>query len=179
MRKITLITVATFLLALPLVSYAVDGSFLVPSWQSPSPSQAYAFGDHVIANGTWQLPPDWVGNIYVYKDATIDPVTGSITSAGTQATDVNNGKGYFDITNAGGAANKAGSWSFDIGAQTDGTHNMYITFWGGKVCAVNAALNASTGSSYTPTCAITADNAAFNLVWPDRIIPLVLHLFLA
>ena len=169
MRKSALVTITTFLLALPLVSYAVTGDFLVPSWQSPSPSQAYTFGTHVVANGTWQLPAGWVGNIYVYKDATIDPSTGAITSAGTQAFDVNNGKGYYDISNAGGTTNTSGTWTFDIGAQTDGTHNMYITFWGGQVCAVNTALNASTGSNYPSTCPITTDNAAFNLVWPDRL----------
>ncbi len=167
MRKSALITITAFLLALPLVSYAVTGDFLVPSWQSPSSSQSYVFGTHVVANGTWQLPPDWVGNIYVYKDAVIDTSTGAF-SGGTQATDVNNGKGYFDITNAGGTATTSGTWSFDIGAQTDGTHNMYITFWGGQKCAVNKAYNDTFGTNYTPVCNTSSDNFAPNLVWPDR-----------
>ena len=164
MKRLIAALVLFFLL--PLVSFAVDGTFLIPSWQNPSPSSNYLFSNHVVVNGAWQLPPDWAGNIYVYGDATVDG-GGALISAGTQKTDINTGQAYYSITNPT-VASTSGTFSFDIGPQADGLHNVYIKFVGGAQCAVNTQSNALYGTTYMPTCAITSENAAFNLLWGAR-----------
>lgn len=163
-----LIIASILFLILPLVTLAVDGTFLVPSWSTPSPSASYGYANHVVINGTWQLPPDWAGNIYVYADAAVD-FSGALLSAGTQKSDVNTAQPYYSISNAGNLAPSSGSFSFDIGPQADGVHNIYIKFVGGEQCAVNTQLNAQYNTNtYQPACPISADNAAFNLLWPAR-----------
>lgn len=163
-----IIAILALFFALPIVSFAADGTFLIPSWQNPSPSASYLFSNHVVINGTWQLPPDWAANIYVYTDASVDPMSGALLTAGTQRSDVSTGQPYYSISNAGNTASSSGTFSFDIGPQPSGAHNVYIKFVGGQQCAVNANLNSTYGTNYTPTCTITADNAAFNLMWPAR-----------
>lgn len=166
MKRLIIASILFFVL--PLVTLAVDGTFLVPSWSTPSPSASYGYTDHVVVNGTWQLPPDWAGNIYVYADAAVD-VSGALLSQGTQKSDVSTAQSYYSISNAGNLATSSGSFSFDIGPQADGVHNIYIKFVGGEQCAVNTQLNAQYNTNtYQPTCPISADNAAFNLLWPAR-----------
>ena len=167
-----LIAVAFLFLAFPSVSFAVDGTFLIPSWQNPSPSASYLFSNHVVVNGAWQLPPDWAANIYVYEDATVDPVSGALLTSGTQKTDSYSSTTvlqYYSITNPSTTASTSGTFAFDIGPQPDGAHNIYIKFVGGEKCAVNTQLNSQYNTTaYQPTCTITTDNAAFNLLWPAR-----------
>ncbi len=169
-RKIacaTYVILSMFFLSAPQTSLAVEGEFLIPLWVTPSQSQVYSFSDQVILNGTWQLPPNWVGQISVYIDATVD-VNGAFLNIGTPVSDINTGQFYYEINNATGIATSSGSWVYNLGALPDGAHNVHIRFFGGTECAVNKSLNNRFGTSYAPTCDITADNARFNLVWPVR-----------
>lgn len=150
----------------PSVSSAYDGAFLVPAWTNPLPTAVYAFGTNVVVTGSWQLPADWIGKIYVYQDALLG-ADDSLLTQGTQKTDVGGNTGYA-MDNTGGTTTKSGTFSFDIGAQLSGLHNIHLEFWGGEVCAINKALNDLNGTNFTPSCPITADNAAFNIVWPAR-----------
>ena len=162
LRNIIFITI----FALPASALAVDGSFLIPTWTNPLPTSVYAFGDSIVVTGNWQLPPDWSGNIYVYQDAVLDAGDNMLTR-GTQMSNLAL-QNKISINNLGGTATKTGTFSFDVGAQLAGAHNIHLEFWGGQTCAINKALNDLNGTSFVPVCPIDTNNAAFNIIWPVR-----------
>ena len=159
------------LLFLPQLSFGVTGSDLIPSWVTPTQSQAYQFIDHIVLNGTWQLPPYWAGFVEVYQDADIDPYTKVPLTIGTLMTNTNTGQTAYVINNASSSATTTGAFSIDLGMQPTGSHNLYIKFWGGTECAVNRALNelnVSGISNRVPDCGKSSENFAPGIVWPAR-----------
>jgi len=135
------------MLSLPLMVSAAAFT-IITTWTTPAPSSFYTFGSPVVLQGTWQLPANWAGNIYVVQDG--------LEVASTT------------ISNIGGVATSTGSFNIDIGPQTSGVHNIQLKFWGGEECAVNANLNVMFGTSFVPTCPVTTLNFAPSLVYPMR-----------
>lgn len=167
MKSLHIILFSLLFSFVPISAFAVDGSDLIPSWTNPLPTSVYAFQQDIIVTGTWSLPADWYGKIYVYGDALL-AADDSLLTIGTKILDVNGNTGYV-IDNRGGSTQLSGTFSYNIGAQILGEHNIRIEFWGGETCAINKALNdLNQNNLLQPTCAITNDNAALNIVWPVR-----------
>ncbi len=147
-------TILTFLATLGVLisstAFAASSSFpFVSTWILPAPSSVYIFGSDIHVTGTWQLPPDWAGNIYVYLDG---------AQVGNLA-----GDQYIPITNINGTATTTGSFDFNIGPRADGSHTMQIIFWGGEECAINTV-----SGSGAPLCDVTESNFVPNQVYPER-----------
>ncbi len=153
--------------AMPSVSYAVlSGDTFIPAWNTPIPNNPYAYGDHVVVSGSWVLPPDWVANIYVIQDSPVDG-GGYVLPGGAQMSNLA-GDTKYALSNKDNVATSSGVFSYDIGAQLSGNHNIYIQFWGGKQCAVNQAYNNQFGTNLAPTCPLSEENFRANLVYPLR-----------
>lgn len=135
------------MVALPITASAAPFTVLT-TWTVPAPSSFYSYGDPITVQGTWQLPANWAGNIYVVQDG--------LEIASTT------------INNIGGSSTSTGSFNIPIGPQPSGSHNIQLKFWGGEECAVNANLNVMFGTSFAPTCPVTTANFAPSLVYPMR-----------
>lgn len=161
-----LLGVISFFFIAPSTAFAVD---VVTGWTLPGSNQNYEFTDNVILTGEWLLPPDWVGNIYIYQDG-VQMHDALHPGANCNLAPAPAGC-YIAINNIGNATPLSGSFSFDIGLQPDGIHNLQIKFWGGAFCAVKAELNSMIpppSPLYTDTCTPNEDNFNAGQIYPLR-----------
>lgn len=151
MIKKAILILAIMLGALgPVAALAASSSFpFVSTWVLPAPSSVYTFGSDIHVTGTWQLPPNWAGNIYVYLD-------------GAQVSNTA-GDQYVSVNNISGTGTTTGSFDFNIGPRPDGAHSTQLVFWGGQECAINTVVGAG-----APLCAVSEDNYVPNQVYPER-----------
>lgn len=161
-----LLGVISFFFIAPSTALAVD---VVTGWTLPGSNQNYEFTDNVVLTGEWLLPPDWIGNIYIYQDG-VQMHDALHPGANCNLAPAPAGC-YIAINNIGGVTSLPGSFSFDIGPQPDGIHNLQIKFWGGAFCAVKAELNSMTpppSPLYTDTCTPDEDNFNAGQIYPLR-----------
>jgi hypothetical protein len=136
-KKSLLFLVGAFAL-LPNVAGATDTTYnflFDTGWTSPLQTTTYPLGTAIHVSGPWKLPSEWRGNIYVYQDGI--QVTGAYTI--TYPTKTITGSGSIvPITNQGGGTEIVGTFDLDIGPQTSGSHQIYVSFTGGTTCAINS-----------------------------------------
>ena len=150
----------------PSTALAVD---VVTAWTLPAPNTNYDFTDDIVLTGDWVLPPDWVGNIYVYQDGVqmhdiANPMADCTLSPAPAGC-------YIPINNIGNTATSSANFSFNLGPQPDGAHSIQIKFWGGEFCAVKAELNAQIpppSPLYTGTCPPDENNFNAGQIYPLR-----------
>lgn len=142
---------------------------VLTSWTLPAPNTNYEFTDSVVVQGTWVLPADWLGNIYVYQDG-VQMHDAAHPSADCSLKPAPAGC-YISINNMGNPATSTGSFSFDIGPQPDGVHQIQVKFWGGETCAVKAELNSlepPPSPLYTGACESNEENFQPGQIYPMR-----------
>lgn len=154
-KTFRIIAVASLLALAPISAFAVPANYpFVSEWSLPAPSGTYPYGTNIVFTGTWQLPPNWAGNIYFFEDGV------ELRNLG--------GDNYVPISNIGGAVEANGSFTFDIGTRPEGGHTLQIKFWGGEQCALNTILNSLDGGVRAPECVVSEDNFVPNQVYPAR-----------
>ena len=104
---------------------------IINSWQDPVPYSFYTFNSHVYIIGSYTLPADWVGTIYIWQDNAQLPQT-------------------LTLSNLGGATTKTGSFNIDIGIQPaiPTPHTISIEFFGGSTCFIQGTC-AGTSANWT------------------------------
>lgn len=161
----------TFVFVLPLLALFVltpmtaSAAFgVIREWRLPADEANYAFEDDVVVTGTAQLPPLWVGNIYVYLDGTQVP---SAAARGANCGARPAPTGCFIALPFNPSSDMAVNidFSYNIGGQSDGAHEIKVEFWGGEICAVKQQLNINASLYGLPepypaseTCPTTIEN---------------------
>lgn len=159
MKKLTLLrTIAVAATtAVSLFSYAsiASAAAIITNWQDPVPYSFVSFAAPVNINGSYTLPPDWVGTIYVIQD-------------GVQLTGKTEG-GIFlpqklTIDNLGGTSPKSVSFTIPLGTQSalPSPHTIQLNFFGGTKCYINSTCPGSptnNADEYTPSRTYTASGS--------------------
>jgi hypothetical protein len=100
---------------------------IINNWQNPAPYSFYSYTSPVHVVGSYTLPPDWVGTIYVWQDGVQLPQT-------------------LTVSNLGGVTPKNASFDINLGIQPalPSPHEISIEFFGGASCFI---LNTCPGTS--------------------------------
>lgn len=101
------------------------------SWSSPVPYSFYSYTSPVHVTGSYTLPADWVGTIYIWQDGVQMPQT-------------------LTVSNLSGTAPKPGTFDINLGIQpaTPSPHTIFIEFFGGSSCFILGTC-AGTASNWT------------------------------
>lgn len=130
---------------LPLCTFSsaigVSSSYaFLTYWEYPSGTQIYSRGDPIHIHAGYQLPPDWVMNVYATVDGKEYPQ-------------------YVAISNVGETATRTGTLSWSIVSEfASGTHEISLTAYAAARCAFAA----------TSTCLRTAETYRPNIVHSGR-----------
>lgn len=140
-KKIIVGSVLTLIGAMaPMTAFAIAENFaFVYEQTNPVDSNTYAFGSVITVTGSWQMPPDWIANIYVVNDG--------ITVASTT------------ISNLFGVATTTGALNLPIGVQADGQHTIKLEVTAGERCATEVP----------QTCQRTPENFIPLQIYPSRV----------
>lgn len=100
---------------------------IINNWQDPAPYSFYSFNSEVHVTGSYTLPPDWVGTIYIWQDGIQLPQT-------------------LTVDNLGNVAAKTAAFDINLGLQPalPSPHDISIEFFGGTSCFI---LNKCPGTS--------------------------------
>lgn len=145
MRPILRVLVTGFAIIAPsaALAAALGGSIayaFITYWQYPSGVQIYSRGDPVHIHAGYQLPPDWVMNVYATIDGEEYP-------------------GYVAISNAGETATRTGTLSWLLFSNfASGKHEITLDVYAAARCAFAA----------TSTCPRTTETYRPNLVYPKH-----------
>lgn len=135
--------VCVLLVPLTALGAALGGSAayaFLTYWLYPNGTQIYSKGDPIHIHAGYQLPPDWVMNVYATIDGEEYP-------------------GYVAISNAGETATRTGTLSWLITADVaTGKHDMTLSVYAAARCAFAA----------TSTCPRTAETYRPNIVYPHH-----------
>lgn len=97
------------------VGYEPEYPF-IGNWEHPLGTELLEEGDPVFVGATYQLPPNWVMNVYFYFDGTEDPA-------------------YIAISNRGRTATRTGTFSGTYAkALSRGTHTVRMAVYAADVC---------------------------------------------
>lgn len=120
------------------------------SWSSPVPYSFYSYTSPVHVTGSYTLPPDWVGTIYIWQDGVQLPQT-------------------LTISNLGGPTPKPGVFDIDLGIQpaTPSPHIIFIEFFGGSSCFIMGTCP-GTASNWTDESVSSRSYTASNT--PDPVL---------
>ncbi len=124
MKKLRLLRTAVLAagIAIGLGSFAsvASAATIITNWQDPIPYSFVSFGNPVIINGAYTLPPFWVGTIYVIQDGIQLPQE-------------------LTINNSLGATEKSANFTIDLGIQPPlpSPHNIQLEFFGGTADYIN------------------------------------------
>lgn len=101
---------------------------IINNWQDPAPYSFYSYNSHVHVTGSYTLPTDWVGTIYIWQDGVQLPQTLTVDNLGA------------------GVPPKTASFDIDLGIQPalPSPHDISIEFFGGASCFI---LNKCPGTS--------------------------------
>lgn len=147
----------------PSYIIAAEGD-IVTKWVEPVKDRDYAFEEDVVVTGNFMMPPLWVGNVYVKQDGFEVP---DKEHSGADCAQRPAPAGCYIQLPVNTDPDNAivGTFSYNIGQQSDGVHSMTIEFWGGEICSVKQQVNlAAEKSGLVPpyadseTCATTETN---------------------
>lgn len=114
----TIVTIAAIVMFGALFTPASAATtYVISNWQNPTPFSFFSFTSPVHLTGTYTLPPDWVGTIYVWQDGVQLPQ-------------------QLTVSNMGGATAKTAAFDINLGIQPaiPSPHSISIEFFGGVSC---------------------------------------------
>ena len=147
----TLVLSASAAASLCLFATVASAAAVITNWQDPVPYSFVSFNSPVLINGSYTLPPNWVGTIYVIQDGVQLPQE-------------------LTVDNLGGSSPKIAAFSINLGIQPPlpNPHSIQLEFFGGTQCYIEgtcAGTVSNNADEYTVPRNYTASGSPDPVLW--------------